>query len=479
MRNNTSIIYNLLLLIGDGLAIIFGLSIAYILRVSISHRVLAAHVYAINYLKFLLLLLPFWLIIFALLGLYQERYYQNRFLEFGRIVIGSFVGILFAISYSYMLNVAIFPARLVVIYGFLFATISVLIFRNMLRETQKTLFKKGVGVNKVLIIGNNKTTLSLIESLATTQITGYEIKGLVGYKNNPTNNSDFKVYHDFDTAIKEISGNELHTFIQTELYSSAEKNDQILAYAQSHHIAYRFIPGNSELFVGNIKVDLFKSIPIISVHQTALVGWGRVAKRLTDVILGILLLTVSSLVFLVIVLLEKLSDPRGTIFYKANRLTIYGNVFKIYKFRTMKSKYTNMSPEEGFTKMGKPELIKIYRSNGDFIENDPRISRLGHFLRKYSLDELPQLINVIKGDISLVGPRALDTFELEKYEKKNQILAVKSGLTGLAQISGRRLISFKERRRLDIYYVQNWSFWGDLIILVKTFWVVLFHKGAD
>ncbi len=479
MRNNTSIIYNLILLVGDGLAVVFGLSIAYILRVSVSHQALTAHVYAINYLKFLFLLLPFWLIIFALLGLYQERYYQNRFFEFGRIVIGSFIGILFAVSYSYMLNVAIFPARLVVVYGFLLATIAVLIFRNVLREIQKDLFKKGVGVNKVLIIGNSKITASLIEGLSTTEVTGYEIIGLVGCSNNPLKKAHFKTYDDFEVAIKDLSNNQPHTIIQTELYSSSEKNDQILSYAQNNHIAYRFTPGNSELFVGNIKADLFHSIPIISVHQTALVGWGRVAKRLTDLVLGCLFLVISSPVFIVVIVIEKITEPKGKVFYTPKRLTIFGNFFKIYKFRTLKTKYTDMSPEEGFNKMGQPELIKTYRENGDFIPNDPRISKLGRFLRKYSIDELPQIINVIKGDISLVGPRALDAFELEKYDKKNQILAVKSGLTGLAQISGRRSISFKERRKLDIYYVQNWSFWGDLIIIAKTFWVVLFHKGAD
>jgi undecaprenyl-phosphate galactose phosphotransferase len=145
----------------------------------------------------------------------------------------------------------------------------------------------------------------------------------------------------------------------------------------------------------------------------------------------------------------------------------------------MKQAYTNMSPEEGFSKMGKPELIKEYRDNGDQLANDPRIGQLGRFLRRSSLDELPQLVNVVKGDISLVGPRALDPFELERFAKKNLILAVKSGLTGLAQISGRRDISFEERRKLDLYYVQNWSFWGDIIILLKTIWVTIFHQGAN
>ncbi len=145
----------------------------------------------------------------------------------------------------------------------------------------------------------------------------------------------------------------------------------------------------------------------------------------------------------------------------------------IYKFRSMKPEYSDMSPEDGFRKMGRPELIKPYRDGGDKIENDPRITAFGRLLRRTSLDELPQLINVGKGDISLVGPRALDPFEMDKHPKRNHILAVKTGLTGLAQVSGLRDIGFEERRKLDLYYVQNWSLWMDLVILIKTVRVVL------
>jgi exopolysaccharide production protein ExoY len=181
---------------------------------------------------------------------------------------------------------------------------------------------------------------------------------------------------------------------------------------------------------------------------------------------------------LILIIVQIVSSPRSQIFYKVKRLSLFGNEVTIYKIRSMKQAYTNMSPEDGFRKMGRPELIRDYRDNGDQLPKDPRISSLGRFLRKSSLDELPQLLNIVKGDISLVGPRALDPHELEKYSKKNLILAVKSGLTGLAQISGRRDISFDERRKLDLYYVQNWTFWGDIVIIIKTVWVTLFHRGA-
>jgi lipopolysaccharide/colanic/teichoic acid biosynthesis glycosyltransferase len=217
-------------------------------------------------------------------------------------------------------------------------------------------------------------------------------------------------------------------------------------------------------------------MPVIAVHQTALIGWGRIVKRLFDIIVGGLLLVILSPVILLIVLLQLLTG--GSVFFRQIRLTRFNHHFRVFKFRTIKPKYNGLSPEEAFKKMDQPKLIKEYRSNGDYLPHDPRFSRLGRFLRQTSLDELPQLFNVIKGDLSLVGPRALVPVELNVYEKRHAILSVKSGLTGLAQVSGRRNINFDERRKLDMFYVQNWSFWLDLIILLKTVRVVLTGEGA-
>ena len=137
-----------------------------------------------------------------------------------------------------------------------------------------------------------------------------------------------------------------------------------------------------------------------------------------------------------------------------------------------------MTAEEAFLKMGKPELIKKYRKNGDFIKNDPRVTKIGRFLRRTSFDELPQVFNILRGDISLIGPRALLPGELRDYGDRSLILTVKSGLTGFAQVSGRRDMSFEERRALDIYYVRNWSLGLDFSIFFKTIAAVLKRDGA-
>jgi exopolysaccharide biosynthesis polyprenyl glycosylphosphotransferase len=477
MRNNASIIYNVCLLIGDALAITVAFTVAYILRVSVSHVTLSAHVRASTYILTLVSLLPFWLLIFGLLGLYSYRVHENRFSEFGRLLTGSFVGILFVISYSYVANVSIFPARLVTLYGFLFAFFVTLLFRTIARAIRRELFMYGVSVNNVLIVGDTQSTINLIEALAKTEITGYKVIGVVGgVKHNFSDKPLFKLFKSFGTAIEHLESRQIHTIIQTELYAQTELNDAVLTYAQENHIAYRFVPGNSELFTGKIEADLFYGQPVIAVHQTALIGWGRVVKRLFDII-GSLLLLIPALPIMAIICIIMLFDHGDPIF-RQTRLSRFGNKVSIYKFRTQLHAYHRMTPEQGFAKMNRPDLSAQFRANGDFLEDDPRISKLGRFLRTTSLDELPQLFNVLKGDISLVGPRPLEPFELEKYGKKSLLLSVRTGLTGLAVISGRRDIPFEERRTLDIYYVQNWSFWGDLVILARTASVVIFHRGA-
>lgn len=476
MKNNTSIVYNVCLIIGDFLALVVAFVIAYILRVTLNHRALSANIHATTYLETFVPLLLFFILVFALLGLYNARTHEQRFSELGRLLIGSFIGILFVISYGYITNKAVFPARLVTLYSFALAFFFVLLFRTFARGIRRELFAYGIGINNVLIVGDTRLSHDLIESLAQTTVTGYRVQGVVGGVKHPLRpGAPYPQYKSFTEAVGYLS--QLHTIVQTELYADSAKNDEILNFSQKNHIAYRFVPGNNELFTGNIEVEIFHSIPVIAVHQTALIGWGRVVKRLFDLVFGGLALVIASPFMLVIALLVKLSDG-GPVFFRHERLTRFNKPVRIFKFRSNLVAYNGLEPEAAFTKMGRPELIKQYRENGDQLANDPRVTAIGRFLRHYSLDELPQLFNVVRGDISLVGPRALVAYELEKYSQKNLILSVKSGLTGLAQVSGRRDISFEERRKLDLYYVQNWSFWSDIVILVKTVWIVLFHKGA-
>jgi exopolysaccharide biosynthesis polyprenyl glycosylphosphotransferase len=477
MKSNASLVYGIILVLGDALALVAAFILAYILRGEFGNIPVAHPIPGDTYVKIFLLLLPFWILVFAFMGLYSNTIQEKRFTELARLLIGSLVGLFFVTSYAYFSLHIVFPSKLVPVYGFSLAFIFLVIFRNLARGIRSRLFNYNIGITNLLLVGNTKVTVELIELLKDSGISGYRIVGVVADKQQASKRfPNLKVYDTFDEAISHLNPNRIHGIVQTELYASGERNNEVLEYAQTHHISYRFVPGNSELFVGNISVELFRSsIPVIAVHQTALIGWGRVVKRFSDLVLSAIMLIPGLPIMIILAILVKLSDLRAPVLFKDPRLTRFGNTVKIYKFRSHNRKYSGLTPEQAFIKMGRPELVKLYRENGDFLPNDPRITRLGGLLRRTSLDELPQLINIFKGDISFVGPRALQVDEWKLYSQKDLILAVKSGLTGLAQVSGRKDLPAPERRKLDLFYVQNWSIWLDFVILIKTFKAV-FHR---
>lgn len=480
MKNNASLIYNACLMVGDFLALVAAFILAYVLRIKLAVGIDQGPILPSSGRTFIgvfLLVLPFWILIFAMLGLYNSNIYERRFREAGRLLIGSFIGLMLVIFLNFMADKPLFPARLVPIYGFAFGFILLLIFRNLARFIRGRLFGFERGLTRVVLVGNTEMTRELIGALIHSKRSGYKVVGVVG---GQLALGPYRVplHHSFDQFLEANRGATLHGIIQTELYADEAKNAKILTFAQQHHVGYRFVPGNTELFVGNIEVELFRgSVPVITVHQTALFGWGRVVKRASDLLLAGFLLLLAAGPMLLIAGLQLISGA-GSVFFRQERLTRFDHTFRVFKFRSQYKKYDGTTPEQAFEMMGRPELASQYRENGDYLRDDPRITPLGRLLRATSLDELPQLFNVLRGDISFVGPRALIPEELAAYSKRHTILSVKSGLTGLAQVSGRRDISYDERRQLDLYYVQHWSIWLDIVILLKTVRAVLFGSGA-
>ena len=473
MKNNASLIYSIFLVAGDFLALIAAFAAAYVLRFRLLEDGKTATVGGENFIFAILSILPIWLLIHAFIGLYRQEIYEKRFVEIGRLMVGSAIGTMAVISYSFLVDTTLLPGRLVPLYALGLGFVFLVIFRTLARVVRHTLYRFGSGVSNILIIGDTHVSESMALVAGDTRHTGLRVLGVVGLQH-----PRIKSFESFEEALARLKDTPIHGIIQTELYRDQIKNNEILRYAQTHHVSYRFVPGNGDLFVGNIAVELFAGLPVIAVHQTALIGWGRVIKRLFDLLVTTVGMVIALPVMVVVAIFMKIVEPKGTILFRQTRLTRFNREFTTYKFRTVKTKYNGLTPEEAFEKMGKTSLIKKYRDNGDFLQNDPRYGWVGNFLRRSSLDELPQLLSVLKGDISLVGPRALIPQELNAYEKKHSILSVKSGLTGLAQISGRRDISFDERRKLDVYYVQNWSFWFDLSILIRTVRAVLGGTGG-
>lgn len=469
--------YSLILIIADFAVLLLAFAVAYVLRVQYDHRPLLDQVYAVEYFRSFLLIIPFWIVIFAALGLYQSSIYNRRLAEWGKIFIGSFIGILVVIGWEYVSGHHLFPARLVAVYALGASFFLILLEREILRIVRSLLFQWGHGVSRVLVIGNSNATRDIADSLSATHKSGYRIVAIAGPKSTIPPGLEVRHFTSVDKALDKIQEMNITTIIQTDLYDSAERNQRILGAAQIHHISYSFIPGEAEFYAGKNTVDVFLGYPMISVSQTPLIGWGAIAKQVFDAIVSVLLVVVLSPVFLVLIALQLITNP-GPIFYVSKRLSKFSEPVSLIKFRSMSAKYGGRDAAEEFREMGREDLAKEYEKNRK-VENDPRITKFGHFLRNTSLDELPQLFNVVKGDLSLVGPRPILPQETKFSPSRTALLhSVKSGVTGLWQVSGRSNLSFDERIELELFYAQNWSFWLDIKILFKTIAVVIRKQGA-
>ncbi len=469
--------YSLILIIIDTLVLLGAFVLAYIARVKYDPRPLLVNIHAYDYLYAYILIIPFWILIFAFLGLYQSSTYNRRLVEWSKIAVGSFIGVLLVIGWQYVSGEKILPARLVAVYVLIAAFILIVIEREVLRLIRSLMFRYGKGVSRVLLIGESEATSDIARNLANTVKSGYQIVAIAGPKKIVPNELKVQHYPLVENALRDIKVNNITTIIQTDLYDSADRNQKILGSAQSHHISYSFIPGEAEFYSGKNTIDVFLGYPMISVYQTPLVGWGAIAKRIFDLIISLVLAIIVIPILLVIYIIKKIADP-GPAFYISKRLSRFSEPIKLIKFRSMDAKYGARDASEDFREMGRADLIPEYEKNRK-VENDPRITGFGKFLRATSLDELPQIFNVIKGDLSLVGPRPILPQEIKLAHDRTALLhSVKSGVTGIWQVSGRNELTFDERIELELYYAQNWTFWLDIKILFKTIGVVLRKKGA-
>ena len=479
-RRNTKL-YSFVLILVDALVLLAAFALAYIARVQYDTRPLLTNIYAFDYLAPFLLIVPFWILVFALIGLYRPSTYNRRLVEWAKIGVGVFIGILIVIGWQYVSNKDLFPARLVAVYALVGSFVLIVFEREVLRQIRSLMFRYGRGVSRVLIIGTSTTTADIASSLADTKRSGYEIVAIAGPKKNFPDGLRAHYYSNAEAALREIDVDGITQIIQTDLYENPERNQKILAAAQSRHIGYSFIPAEAEFYSGKNTVDVFLGYPMISVYQTPLVGWGAIIKRLFDFAVSLVLIIILSPLLIVIAVLQKLLNP-GPIFYANRRLTRFSQTIGLLKFRSMthlpgfNSDFVDDAAE--FRAMGREDLAEEYELNQK-VEKDPRVNRFARFLRASSIDELPQLFNVIKGDLSLVGPRPILHTELKFAKNKASLLhSVKSGVTGLWQVSGRSELSFDERIELELFYAQNWTFWLDIKILFKTVLVVLRRRGA-
>lgn len=476
MPTRSARFYSIALIIVDFAVLLLAFVLAYIVRVQFDPRPLVAHISAVDFLLTSLVIIPLWITVFALLGLYNARVYSKRLAEWGRLLMGSIIGILIVLGYSFVIDEPVFPARLVAVYAF-FGSFALLVFgREFLRTFRAIMFRFGIGISRVLIVGNSAATRDIAAQLSNTPKSGYHIVAIAGPKSTLPDNFHGTQYRTVEQALNQLDSQRITTIIQTDLYDSPERNQKILSAAQSKHISYRFIPGEAEFYSGKNLIDVFLGYPIISVHQTPLVGWGEVVKRIFDVFATLIILIVLSPLLIAVWIMQKIFNP-GPVVFVNKRLGRYAKPFGLYKFRSMDRKYSGQDAIQIFTQMNRSDLAEEYRKHRK-VRDDPRVTRFGKFLRVTSIDELPQLFNVLKGDMSLVGPRPILPDELPFYRSRGSLLhSVKPGMTGLWQVSGRDDLPFEKRVELELYYAQNWSFWLDIKIMVKTLPAV-FRKGS-
>lgn len=478
MRVRNNVFYSLALVAADIVTLLLAFGIAYILRVQLDPRPLLSQIYAREYFLTFVYIMPLWVVVLASLGLYDRTIRNRRTSELVKLFVASFIGTLLVIGYSFVADKAVFPARLVAVYALVGSFVLLVVERSIIHTVRAWLLKNGHGMHRLLVVGNSESTRDVIEQLSHTSRTGYYISAVAGPKKIMPQDLQTNYYLNADQAIKELELLNITAIIQTDLFEDEQKNQRILAAAQTHHIDYSFIPSEAEFYSGKNTVDVFLGYPMISVSQTPLIGWGEIAKQVFDIIIGLIIFIVTSPLLLVLILLQKVFNP-GPIFYAPVRLSRYSDSFKLYKFRSMEPSFGKKDAAIEFRAMDREDLAREYEINRK-VKKDPRITAFGRFLRSTSLDELPQIFNVLKGELSLVGPRPILPQEMKLVKGRASLLhSVKSGVTGLWQVSGRSDLSFDKRIELEMYYAQNWTFWLDIKILFKTIKVVFRRHGAE
>ncbi|MFC1632671.1 sugar transferase [Patescibacteria group bacterium] len=414
------------------------------------------------------------LVVFGLARLYRLKSKRSNRRELSRVFMAVSAAAMLFIVYIFFRKEIFETSRFLVLATWFFSMFTVALARLFIFWLQKALFKKGIGVHRVVIIGDNPQARRLEMLLTKYKHYGYQVVGRI------TSQDGERIIQQLDEIQKKMRIEELYLMEQT---LDLEDLQMVTEYVQRYGIAYKLSPNILETRSSRLWMDMVAGVPVVEVRQTPLVGWGKINKRILDIIGALFLIIITSPIMLAVALAIKLTS-RGPVFYKNERVGIKGELFDTYKFRTMKTEFCvwneNQDKEKALEIEKKLIAEKSKREGAVYkILDDPRRTKVGVFCTKTSLDELPQFFNVLKGDMSLVGPRPHQQREVEKYkEKYKRLLTIKPGITGMAQVSGRSDLDFDEEAKLDIFYIENWSIGLDYAILLKTPLVILFNRHS-
>lgn len=398
--------------------------------------------------------------------MYRQRRVVFIFDEFFLIARLATFGIIF--SFGLIFFYRVFPySRVAFVLIWIFSIILITIGRYLIIKLEKSLYNKGIGLKDTVVIGNTELARDLYNNFHNHTYTGFNILGYIeddNYKgeNHLKGKTKLGTYSGLSDILVEKG---IESVLVTIPSSEHDRLYDLMRSCEGENVEFLMVPDFLETITSTMRVQEIDGVPFLRIKGMPMNLWNRIMKRAFDFTFALIVLIVTSPLFIILALLVKLTS-RGPVFYKQERLSMTGKKFKMIKFRSMVQ-----DAEKGtgavFVKKG-----------------DARYTPLGEFLRKYSLDELPQFINVLKGEMSIVGPRPeREHFirvlkeQIPKYLERHR---VKCGITGWAQVNGLRgsNTSLEKRIEYDIYYVEHWSIIFDLKIIMKTIKEIFFSKAA-
>lgn len=438
----------------DLLLVAFTYSIAYFIRFVVIHEK-SKHLTYEEYMFYIVYILVGYLLIFIWTGLYTSGRGRSRFKQIFKVVQANTIGVIYVLAILYLLKVVDISRSFLAVFAGL-NTIADLAVRWLTGIVLRARRKKGKDLKDVLIVGYSRTCENYIDRVRGNAQWGYRMKGILDdsmevgtrYRSVPV----IGKLDEFETFLADPDLYEVVITLRIDDYDELAK---IVNACEKAGVHTRFCPDFKNVISSDPEVEDLDGLPVINIRRIPLASLGsRFIKRTEDLVIGTLALVIFGIPMLVVAILVK-ATSEGPVIFKQTRIGRHNKEFQMYKFRSMRIQDENEEKTQWTT------------------ENDNRVTKIGKFIRKTSIDELPQIFNVLKGDMSLVGPRPerpyfVELFkeEVPRYMVKHQ---VRPGMTGWAQVNGYRGdTSITRRIDFDIYYIENWNIGFDFYIMLKT-----------
>ena len=409
-------------------------------------------------------------LIFVVRGMYSVRLSGNLLLQMRQIISSLTLGLSLLIAYFFVFPSAS-SSRLLVPFVWICAIVTLCFGRIMLAILMGFLYRLGLGERRLLVVGSGRLGKMIMQHIAATPNLGYSIVGFLHDTHEPA--GDFGRFRmlgtleDLALVIRSMQIDEVIIALPSELHQQTIRSVRL---CERLGASFMLVPELYELSLSRIDMVAIEGIPLLGIKQKQINTVHRAIMRLTDIVGAVLVLLLGAPIWFCFALLIKLSSP-GEVVFSQPRVGAGERLFQCYKFRSMYKDAEQMQAALLSQNEAQGPLFKM--------KDDPRVTPIGKFLRRTSLDEIPQLFNVLKGDMSLVGPRPPLPREVALYEEwQKGRLAVKPGMTGLWQVRGRSNLSFDEGVLMDLYYIENWSLRLYYHILMRTIPAVLFSRGA-